>query len=141
MLVAATFHEPVTDVPLKKVSCDQILDSKKQDLLIPNFQMANSTVKKDTTVNLQNELSTSNIFKITFQYLDQIIHTKVLKVGYHNQQSIYKVALVRDICKYLPICWLQQSPQGWLLLFGPELDDNLKLAITSAIESLELSAI
>jgi len=139
-MLAAKFHEPVSDVSLKKVPCDQILNSKKQDL-IPNFQTVNSTVKKEIMVNLQNELSTSKIFKVTFQYLDQAVHTKVLKVGYHNQQHIYKVVLISCICKYLPICWLQQSPQGWLLLLGPELDDNLKMAITSAIESQELSVI
>jgi len=140
-MLTDALHESVTDTSLKIAINGQMRNDKKQALLIPSFSTANSTVKKETTVFLQNELSSPKIFKITFQYLDQIIHTKVLKVGYHNQQSMYKVVLISDICKYLPICWLQQSPQGWLLLFGPELDDNLKLAITSAIESQELSAI
>ena len=140
-MLTDALHESVTDTSLKIAINGQMRNDKKQALLIPSFSTANSTVKKETTVFLQNELSSPKIFKITFQYLDQIIHTKVLKVGYHNQQSMYKVVLISDICKYLSICWLQQSPQGWLLLFGPELDDNLKLAITSAIESLELSAI
>jgi len=140
-MLTDALHESVTDTSLKIAINGQMRNDKKQALLIPSFSTANSTVKKETTVFLQNELSSPKIFKITFQYLDQIIHTKVLKVGYHNQQSMYKVVLISDICKYLSICWLQQSPQGWLLLFGPELDDNLKLAITSAIESQELSAI
>jgi len=140
-MLTDALHESVTDTSLKIAINGQMRNDKKQALLIPSFSTANSTVKKETTVFLQNELSSPKIFKITFQYLDQIIHTKVLKVGYHNQQSMYKVVLISDICKYLSICWLQQSPQGWLLLLGPELDDNLKLAITSAIESQELSAI
>jgi hypothetical protein len=140
-MLAATFQKPVTDVPLKKASGDHIRNNRKQYLLTPNFQTADSSAQKETTVSLQSGLLTSKIFKITFQYLDQAIHTKVLKVAYHSQQSIYKVVLVSDICKYLPICWLQQGPQGWALLLGPELDENLKMVITAAIESQELATL
>jgi hypothetical protein len=140
-MLTDALHEPAIDTSLKIAINGQVRNDKKQKLLIPTFSTANGAVKKETTVDLQNELSTSKIFKITFQYLDQTIHTKVLKVGYHNKQSIYKVALISDLCNYLPICWLQQSPQGWLLLLGSELDDNLKMVITSAIESHELFVI
>jgi hypothetical protein len=135
------FHKPVTVIPLKIAFNGQIRNDKKQDLLIPIFSAANCTAQKETTENLQNKLSILKIFKIVFLYFGQTVHTKVLKVSYANSQSIYKVVLGSHISKYLRICWLQQGPQGWLLSLGYELDDNLKLAITSAIESQELPVI
>jgi acetylornithine deacetylase len=38
------------------------------------------------------------IFKITFNYLNRAVNTKVLKISYHSHQSLYKVILSSGQC-------------------------------------------
>jgi hypothetical protein len=79
----------------------------------------------------------SKIFAITFSYLKQIYHTKALKAAHGDGDPFYKVVLSSGISPNASICWLQQRPQGWIILLGPDLDERLKRAITSAIECHE----
>jgi len=131
-MLTDAFHKPVT--PIKVAINGQIRYDKKQELLIPTFSAPNITSQKETTESSQNKLSSLKIFNIFFPYFGQTLQTKVLKVNYADDQSIYKVILGSEISEHLHICWLQKSPLGWELLLGYGLNENLKLAITSAIE-------
>lgn len=87
----------------------------------------------------KNHLLSSEIFKVNFHYLQQAVDLKVLKVVYGGGQTIYKIALGSALSKWNNSCWLQRQLQGWVVLLGKELDAQLKLAITSAIERQEFT--
>jgi len=108
------------------------------DQLISGVPISFSSDIKETLVEIQNRLSSHKIFIITFSYLGQVHYTKVLKVTYSNNQSLYKVALSSKIAHHSSVCWLQYEPQGWAMLLGQELDERLKQAITLAIGCQEL---
>jgi len=97
------------------------------------ISLANAIAEAAPLVKDQNKLSTSKIFPITFGYLGHVHLTKVLKVTYSGNQSLYKVALSSSISNSTPICWLQHQPKGWTMPLGQELDEKLKQAITLAI--------
>ena len=88
---------------------------------------------KEAPVEIQNKLSSHKIFSITFNYLGKVYCTKVLKMTYAGNQSLYKVALSSNIASHSSMCWLQYQTQGWDMLLGQELDEQLILAITLAI--------
>ena len=104
-------------------------------ILIPGspISFADTIDETVTLVKSQNKLSSSKIFSISFSYSGQVYQTKVLKVTYSSNQSLYKVALSSKIADHSSICWLQYQTQGWDLLLGHELDERLKQAITLAI--------
>jgi len=85
----------------------------------------------------KDKLLSSKIFSINFNYRQQAVPMKVLKVVYGGGESIYKIVLSSGISKWSNSCWLQQRFQGWVILLGKELNAKLKLAITSAIELQE----
>ena len=93
--------------------------------------------KRASPVKMYKLPAPSKIFAIKFNYLQTLYHTKVLKVDRDYGDPFYKVALSSSISKNASICWLQQEQQGWSMLLGPELDERLKQAITSAIECHE----
>ena len=104
-------------------------------ILIPGspISFANPIAEAAPIVKNQNKLSTSKIFQISFSYLGHVHHTKVLKVTYSGNQSLYKVALSSSVSNSTPICWLQHQQQGWTTPLGQELDERLKQAIILAI--------
>ena len=104
-------------------------------ILIPGspISLANTVAEAAPSVKTQNKLFTSKIFPITFSYLGHVHHTKVLKVTYSGNQSLYKVALSSSISKSASICWLEHQPQAWTVPLGHELDEKLKQAVTLAI--------
>ena len=121
------------------MSDNRIRETTDKDIFIldsPVFS-AITIAKKEPSFQAQNKLSSSRIFNIIFNYTGQVYHTKVLKVTYSNNQSLYKVALSSSINNNTPICWLQKQPQGWTMPLGQELDERLKQAITSAIACQE----
>jgi hypothetical protein len=131
MLVSA-FAKPV--IAPKKVVTDTLTRTvTDHDVLISGVPISFSSDIKETPVEIQNGLSSHKIFKITFNYLGQVYHTKVLKVTYSGNQSLYKVALSSNIIAHSSVCWLQYEPQGWTMPLGQELDEKLKQAITLAI--------
>jgi hypothetical protein len=77
-----------------------------QPILIPGspISLANAIAGAATIVKNQNKLSASKIFPITFSYLGHVHVTKVLKVTYSGNQSLYKVALSSSISNSTPIC-------------------------------------
>ena len=118
------------------MSDTRIWETADKDILILDSPILPSITinKKEPPVQVQDKLAVSEIFTITFPYLGQLRHTKVLKVTYSGNQSLYKVALSSNLVNNTPICWPQYQPQGWAMLFGQELDETLKQAITIAIE-------
>jgi len=99
----------------------------------PPVKMGNPLFKQEKSVFSQNALSSSKIFPITFSYLQQLCYTKVLKVVYGPDETIYKVVLRRQVSPGANVCWLQLRTEGWSLLLGHGLDEKLLLAITLAI--------
>jgi hypothetical protein len=97
----------------------------------------NPLFKHQTMVITQNALSSFKIFPITFSYLQQLCYTKVLKVVYGPDESIYKVVLRSQVSPCAYVCWLQLRPEGWSLLLGDGLDQQLISAIASAILTQE----
>jgi hypothetical protein len=131
MLVSA-FAKPVI-APKKLVTNTRARTVTDHDILISGVPISFSSAVKETPVEIKNRLSSHKIFTITFNYLEQVYHTKVLKVTYSGNQPLYKVALSSSISNSTPICWLQHQPQGWTMPLGQELDERLKQAITLAI--------
>lgn len=131
MLVSA-FAKPVV-APKKLVPNTRTRTATGHDILISGVPVSFSSRVKETAVEIKNRLSPHKIFSITFNYLGQVYHTKVLKVTYSGNQSLYKVALSSSISNSTPICWLQHPPQGWTMPLGQGLDERLKQAITLAI--------
>jgi len=131
-MLVSEFAKPII-APKKLVSDTRTRTVTDQDKLISGVLISFSSDIKETPVEIKNRLSSHKIFSITFNYLGQVYHTKVLKVTYSGNQSLYKVALSSKIADHSSICWLQYQTQGWDLLLGHELDERLKQAITLAI--------
>jgi hypothetical protein len=93
-----------------------------------------ASVKKEIPDNTKSKFSVSKIFTITFKYLEQTFHTKVMEVRYGNGQSLFKAVLGSNLSKGTTICWLQRQPQGWALQMGNDIDLGLLKAITFAID-------
>jgi hypothetical protein len=137
MLVSAS-AKPI--IAAKKiVPGTRTLTVTDHDILISGVPVSFSSDIKETLVEIQNRLSSHKIFTITFNYLGQVYQTKVLKVTYSGNQSVYKVALSSKIANHSSVCWLQYEPQGWVMLLRQELDEGLKQAITLAIMCQEFS--
>jgi hypothetical protein len=109
------------------------LSQAKQSVKTDNLLLS----KRETSLITKNALSSSKIFPITFSYLQKLYYTKVQKVIYRTNESIYKIALHSDISPGTRICWLQPRVHGWAILLGYGLDERLLLAIISAIRSQE----
>jgi hypothetical protein len=86
---------------------------------------------------LQTGLFTADIFTINFNYLQQVIQMKVLKISYCDRRVIYKVVLNSNLCQTIRDCWLQHTPHGWVTVLGQGLADDLKRAISTAISFQE----
>ena len=129
--------EPPKPIIAKKKTVPRTRSGTVTDhhILIPDFPifLPNTIAEAAPIVENQNKLSSSKIFPITFSHLGQVHHTKVLKVTYSGNQSLYKVVLGSSISNSTLICWLQQQQQGWTMPLGQELDERLKQAITLAI--------
>ncbi|MCO5946782.1 hypothetical protein [Mucilaginibacter flavidus] len=93
--------------------------------------------ESEPPVKIQTTLALLEIFKIKFNFLTQIHHTKVMKVNYGNNNAIYKVVLFSILSPGASICWLEHLFQGWIMLLGNNIGEGLKEAITSAIEYQE----
>ncbi len=133
-MLVFTSHQPVV-APKKIVTGTRTRRATDLDILVPGSHgsFSRTIAKEVPSVKIQNKLSSSKIFSITFSYLGQLYHTRVLKVTYSGNQSLYKVALSTKIADHSSVCWLQYEPQGWAMLLGQELDERLKQAITIAI--------
>jgi len=133
MLVSES-RKPIV-APQKIMSDSRIRETANKDILILESPIFPSIIiaKGESSLKMYNVLSSSKIFAIKFSYLQQLYHTKVLKVTYRDKQSLYKVALSGRISNSASICWLQHQPGGWSMLLGQELDEGLKRAITTAI--------
>src|SRR5580704_14258177 len=133
MLVSES-REPIV-APQKIMSDTRIRETANKDILILDSPIFPSIIiaKGESPQKMYNILSSSKIFAIKFGYLQQLYHTKVLKVTYRDKQSLYKVALNGSISDSVPICWLQHQPGGWSMLLGQELNEGLIRAITTAI--------
>jgi hypothetical protein len=137
MLVSES-RKPIV-APQKIMSDTRIRETANKDILILDSPIFPSItiVKGETPLKIYRRLSSLKMFSINFSYLQQLYHTKVLKVTYRDKQSLYKVALNGSISNSVPICWLKHQPGGWSMLFGHELKEGLKRAITTAIEYQE----
>jgi hypothetical protein len=97
--------------------------------------------KKPVRHILKTGLLTADIFTISFNYLQQPAQMKVLKISYPGRRAIYKVIISSGFRQTVRDCWLQHGPQGWVILLGQGLADELKRAITTAISFQEFLAI
>lgn len=136
MLVSAS-AKPIV-APKKLMAGTRTRTVTDHDILISGVPISFSSDIKETPVEIQNRLSSHKIFTITFNYLGQVYYTKVLKVTYSSNQSLYKIALSSSLNNNTSICWMQHQPQGWAMLLAQELDERLKQAIALAIECQEL---
>jgi hypothetical protein len=95
-----------------------------------------SESEPDATTNHAH--CSAKVFAITFSYSQKCCYTKVLKVIYpFAEECIYKVVLRSHVSFGASMCWLQPGTQGWNILLGQDLDEELILAITAAIVSQE----
>jgi hypothetical protein len=86
---------------------------------------------------VETGLFTADIFTISFNYLQQVVQMKVMKISYCDRRAIYKMVLGSDLGQTVRDCWLQHAPQGWVTVLGQGLADDLKRAITTAISFQE----
>ena len=131
MLVSES-RKPI--VALRKTMSDTMIrETANKNILILDSPIFPSItiVKGETPLKIYRRLSSLKMFSIKFSYLQQLYHTKVLKVTYRDKQSLYKVALTGRISNSASICWLQHQPRGWSMLLGQELNEGLIRAITT----------
>jgi hypothetical protein len=93
--------------------------------------------KNEQAATTKHALCSSKVFSITFRYSQMLCYTKVLKVIYRPGECIYKVVLHSQVSSSARMCWLQLRTQGWNILLGQDLNEELISAITSAIASQE----
>jgi len=122
----AAYHESAA-APLKTIA-----RTRRKNLPVP---------EKPARHTLKTDLLTADIFTISFNYLQQVAKMKVLKISYPGRRAIYKVVLSSCFHQTVRDCWLQHGPQGWMILLGQGLADDLKRAITTAISFQEFSVI
>jgi hypothetical protein len=106
-------------------------------LALPGTVNLIAATQQPLPANKKDQLLSSKIFRVNFHYLQHAVHIKVLKVVYGGGETIYKIVLNSALSKWNNVCWLQRRLQDWVILLGPEPDEKLKLAITSAIECQE----
>lgn len=134
---ASISYEPLI-VPLNVVTDKPIRETLTSDTNVVGSDILSFSpvLKRKSFFKMDNLLSSSKIFIITFSYSGIEYHTKVLKVIYREKESIYKVVLSSSLTN-IWMCWLRRQPQGWEIVFGQELDEELKQSITSAIDREE----
>jgi hypothetical protein len=111
------------------------------NLAPPATEKLTTTAPQGPSAGQKDKLFSPKIFRINFHYRHQVVHLKVLKLVYRGGETIYKVALNSALSHWNNTCWLQRRLQVWVIVLGSELDEKLKLAITSAIERQELTII
>jgi hypothetical protein len=107
--------------------------SNPKQLVKPNTLLS----KSEQVATTKRALCSSKVFSITFRYSQMLCYTKVLKVIYRPDECIYKVVLRSQVSSGTRMCWLQLRTQGWNILLGQNLNEELIWAITSAISSQE----
>ena len=127
-------------VSSKKILSNRLRDAVDKNIFIHDHPISSSTTPgKDASLLKKRKLPASlNIFEIKFNYLQQPYSTKVLKVNHKYGDPFYKVVLYSNMGNRTTLYWVQFQLTRWVMLLGQELDEKLKLAITSAIESHEL---
>ncbi len=134
MIVSET-HKPVAAFK-KLMPGTPIREIADTGVAIPDpavFSLS-SVFSEEPSANMRTILASPKIFTIKYSYLKQLYCTKVLKVVGGFGDPFYKVVLGGGISNNSSLCWLQRQAQGWGMILGYELDENLKQAITSAIE-------
>jgi hypothetical protein len=123
---------------LTSPSKQTVLPRPKKNATIKNTNKADLSIEinidSSGTHQPEPKLSVPQIFTISFNYLEQIFHTKVMAVNYGDGQTIYKTVLGSKLNKSAAVCWLAKQPQGWVLQLGNDIELTLLKAITSAIE-------
>lgn len=114
MLVSA-FKKHVAVFPIKIVRQPATRNLKKYlkptaALPVESFSVAKK--QRPPISNKQRRFLSSPIFKITFTYLQKVVHMKVLKVAYFGGESIYEIALDSNLSKNIQMCWLQYKLQN-----------------------------
>jgi hypothetical protein len=129
----------VTTYPKNKAIKSKI-DIRKEvrnTLTIPEFNINESfdTIGQRKPIKGSKQLFVTKIFSISFNYLQRACRTKALKITYSNGYFIYKVVLESNISIGSRLCWLQYLHGQWSVILGTDIDENLLIAITSAIEA------
>jgi hypothetical protein len=119
----AAYHKPIVATSLGTVA-----GTRSKILPVP---------KNTERHILQTGLFTADIFTINFNYLQQVVQMKVMKISYCDRRIIYKVVLNSNLRQTIRDCWLQHTPHGWVTVLGQGLADDLKHAITTAISFQE----
>ncbi len=126
--------------PIKKtqdVTLKVVADRIKQQLANNQLYAIDNATTLDKVVSkpvLAAVKTLEDKFTITFSYRQQLHRTKVNLSGTKYGTPIYKVALSSRLSNPSRICWLQNTPDGWVTSLGDSLDSKLIGAITSAIE-------
>ncbi len=102
----------------------------------PNVNELFGTIgHKQPIKDIGKQLFVTKIVLISFNYLERACRTKALKITYSNGYFIYKVVLESNISIGSRLCWLQYIHGQWSVILGTDIDENLLIAITSAIEA------
>ncbi|WP_217649469.1 hypothetical protein [Mucilaginibacter polytrichastri] len=139
MLVSAFQKTELT--PLQIVTDKVTIDADERlHAIACKTETLSATNNSEPVLQVIDNKDTPNDFSITFSYAQQLHRTRVLKigVGYRKPAYVYKVVLNSRLSGgESQLCWLQQTQQGWNILLGNNLDNQLVKAITTAIESME----